>query len=661
MLGPTMTAPKPPVAGAPPGSAHLPPVHPPVPPSPPPKPPLPPHPPHPPHPPVPPPPPAPVPAPPPGTPSITSWHRLEPRCRDAQMAATTSARVADPLWFLTRQWQLGEYQAEDAGSPVAARVQATSASLTRCHLGLLAANTQIEAAHYDPAALPLEALVERRPMRAADASDAHLLGVAVEAGLHFLRMLAAQPISKDYRAGFVAKFALQAQAAASHDDPSARFDRAMAGRAPDARRLAADIRAGHVAQWLADPALAIATGDRAEVKATATAWLAWYDALFSEPAATAGDAWDPARLEYGLTVSARLSDAPADEFSFSAGEFDDGRLDWSAFDFDGEVNLGTAGDHAFTSLVETTVPAPVTFRGGPAPRFWEMEDAQLAYGLVAVGPTDLAQLMMIEYASGYGNDWFLVPLTLPLGSVTRVDSLVVTDAFGVKLLLRPLGDRALPAANWSMWQHAFIRRPGEQPVANPVTNLFFLPPAAGRVLDGPVLEEVLFMRDEMANLAWAIERRIESPIELSVRRDTLVDAASNPPPTDIASGDATAASADPSATPRYRLASTVPDNWIPLMPIQTRDAGGQVVSRLRRGAVLQPDGSAVLHRALGRILNAANPLEVYDEEVPREGLSLALGRRLVRWTDGSTCVWTAYRRHIGRGEGSSGLRFDQVE
>ena len=46
-----------------------------------------------------------------------------------------------------------------------------------------------------------------------------------------------------------------------------------------------------------------------------------------------------------------------------------------------------------------------------------MEDARLAYGLVPVGPTDLAHLMMIEYASSYGNDWFVVPLTLPVGSI----------------------------------------------------------------------------------------------------------------------------------------------------------------------------------------------------------------------------------------------------
>jgi hypothetical protein len=46
------------------------------------------------------------------TPSITSWTRLEPRCRDAEMRSTVSARVFDPLWLMTRQWQVGEFQGE---------------------------------------------------------------------------------------------------------------------------------------------------------------------------------------------------------------------------------------------------------------------------------------------------------------------------------------------------------------------------------------------------------------------------------------------------------------------------------------------------------------------------------------------------------------------
>jgi hypothetical protein len=80
-------------------------------------------------------------------------------------------------------------------------------------------------------------------------------------------------------------------------------------------------------------------------------------------------------------------------------EFDGGRLDWSSFDVNGKFNIDTNDDHIFVALNETTVPSPVTFRGAPAPRFWEVEDANIAYGLLTAGPTDLAHLLMIEYAS----------------------------------------------------------------------------------------------------------------------------------------------------------------------------------------------------------------------------------------------------------------------
>ena len=88
-------------------------------------------------------------------PSITSWTRLEVQCRDPQMEATLEARLWDPLWLLTRQWQMGEFQAEDRGAPVLATIRATTALLSRIRLGDLQADTQATADFYDPLATPL--------------------------------------------------------------------------------------------------------------------------------------------------------------------------------------------------------------------------------------------------------------------------------------------------------------------------------------------------------------------------------------------------------------------------------------------------------------------------------------------------------------------------
>jgi hypothetical protein len=119
-----------------------------------------------------------------------------------------------------------------------------------------------------------------------------------------------------------------------------------------------------------------------------------------------------------------------------------------------------------------------------------------------------------------------------------------------------------------------------------------------------------------------------------------------------------------SELPRYLLASAVPPNWIPLLPVQLPNplqpnTPGQVITRLKRGAVLQIDGRTQVHTARGEVLATPNLL-LYDEEVPREGVRITRQRRLARWSDGSTWLWTAFQNQAGQGEGASALRFDQV-
>ena len=145
--------------------------------------------------------------------------------------------------------------------------------------------------------MPLEVMVERQRTAPANASDARMLRLSVEAGLHFLLMLDQQPLSKKYRPAFIARFALQRpdeSVLAKADEETRRFVETMVGRAPDARRLAELLRTGGTAQLIADTTLKIVVADRAEVEQTATRWLEWYDALFSEPVEGIGRRVEPA-------------------------------------------------------------------------------------------------------------------------------------------------------------------------------------------------------------------------------------------------------------------------------------------------------------------------------------------------------------------------------
>lgn len=51
---------------------------------------------------------------------------------------------------------------------------------------------------------------------------------------------------------------------------------------------------------------------------------------------------------------------------------------------------------------------------------------------------------------------------------------------------------------------------------------------------------------------------------------------------------------------------------------------------------------------------------LFGEEVPREGVRISRAYQYTRWTNGQTYLWVGRRNEAGRGEGSSGLVFDQL-
>jgi hypothetical protein len=126
----------------------------------------------------------------------------------------------------------------------------------------------------------------------------------------------------------------------------------------------------------------------------------------------------------------------------------------------------------------------------------------------------------------------------------------------------------------------------------------------------------------------------------------------------VAKSITSAADGAGSSTPVYRLATDVPDNWVPL--IAQRQPAPDNGLRLVRAALLKADGSNDTRTARGALLSGP-PLALYDEELPREGARLTRGYQCTRWIGGQTVLWLALRKSVGRGEGASGLRFDGIE
>ena len=184
-----------------------------------------------------------------------------------------------------------------------------------------------------------------------------------------------------------------------------------------------------------------------------------------------------------------------------------------------------------------------------ADRWWEFEDAQVNFNRIEGDPDELLRLLLVQFALVYSNDWYNLPIDAVAGSLYRVQSLVVTDAFGERTLV-PHYSKLDPPRDW----RAFA---ASQPNIAALTSAgapspdewLFLPPVLASSLHGDPIEEVLFLRDEMANLTWAVERLAPSLAGGVIRRSEQYYQSRAP--------NATPAAGETPDNVRYQLASTV--------------------------------------------------------------------------------------------------------
>jgi hypothetical protein len=152
------------------------------------------------------------------------------------------------------------------------------------------------------------------------------------------------------------------------------------------------------------------------------------------------------------------------------------------------------------------------------------------------------------------------------------------------------------------------------------------------------LEEVALQRDEMANLAWSIEKLVLGPSGRPVPREWF--------PTD---SDLPEATSEQPHELVWRLATRVANPWTPLVAVLDEP------EILRKARILDTE-STELRSAQSLLLTGGH--DVRDEEVTRAGLQLRMVQQRARASDGSTVIWRSREKRSGKGEASSGLRFD---
>jgi hypothetical protein len=627
-------------------------------------------------------------------PSATTWSRLEPLPTSDNVQEALQAKIADPLWMLARQWQFNEFQGEDAGSPIAAHLKISGVPVTTLAGAGKAPDIPLAGAP------PIEVLVEREQVLAVHPK---LNAQAGQQLMRQLRLAGLAAVATQLADAFPA--AIERPADPVADNAGFVWNVLLNGKAVDARVFAAAVRPliGNNAQLDAFGAShGVAAGQADAFRKVVTTWLEWLDGLaVNGDTPGASPYWNPHRLEYSFSLQADHTDP---QLRLEADEYTDGRIDWHTFTLTaGEARPTAAAKQIVIEPERPPMPAMARYPGMPSDRYWEFEDGRVNFGMLGASKIDLARLAVIEYALVFGNDWFTLPVTLPVNALYHVDTFEVRDNFGIVVPIPPA--RNPDNTQWTMYEMSVKPKDGPLGKRPRLADRLYLCPAIS-ALEGPPLEHVLMMRDEMANLVWGIEKRVQGtsgePIDRKFESHRLSTNQELRPPAD-------AVVAEGGAPLHYRLQTPVAANWIPFLPVKKTGATPfNWAIQLQRGVVthhyavtesrLQDPRNADYRAFIQRMREAPfveatpvqgsaghqlqgfmfhprgtllrlNPtvpvqtdyLRVEEEEVPREGIQLTRAFNYARDPQGRGLLWIGRRKTTGRGEGSSGLRFDVVK
>ncbi|MGZ6143428.1 MAG: hypothetical protein ACXWLM_08815, partial [Myxococcales bacterium] len=517
-------------------------------------------------------------------PTVTTWNRVEGRPRTQSFDRALRAEVRDALWMLTKQWQMGEFRGSDAGSPVFAKLQVDTSRLTRYRPGTGATEGFDET-------VPLEATVERRHLPLRISHGVAALDLRLAMGREWLALV--EGIG-NHRQAFVEAHPVRAPDPSSDADAQIvsspetweLFD-AVAGREMDGGSLYEHLVAAP-GNHAYDGVAGIAESDHSAFDEAAEKFLSWFERLILQPPREGDDAWQPPRLEYGFAAS--TPEGEGAEKVYVGDGYSEGRLDWYSLDTNPKADAlgdGTGIDPAPAPVKRVTIPVPVSFTGMPNTRWWAFEERKTNYGDIDATTTDLAKLLFLEFALVYGNDWFVIPYTLPAGTLSDVRGLAVTNTFGERLWVEPAGGGA--EEDWQRWSMFTIDVRGT-PGAAADTSLVLLPTAA-KILESAPTEDVMMIRDEVANMVWGVECALpiatgESQRGIEAARQTralleaqLAARLGGPPPVPPPHHAPV-----PAAAPiRYQVMNTVPENWIPFIPVHV--PGDNRTIQLQRAAL----------------------------------------------------------------------------
>ena len=575
-------------------------------------------------------------------------YRIEPRCRDAAYDEALAFRINDPAWLLARQLQFGRFDGNDAGSAIVAKVSIVREKAVR--FGLPEEIKKGAASEGED--VPMEYTIEKleHPIT---------LYERIESGLYLKKLLrSACPsewgsVVKGLLGGFPLPDpslsddgSLEALKTVMNEDLLKMF-RVYNGKIFDGHSVWTALCGGKSSAAL-----------NAVPKEIRERYKTWFEKKYNVGAQAASCAWNAESLSYHAGIRTQ------DNGYFQTDQYDSGRLSWYSYDKAGTKDC--KGEKKLFSYLPTIAMIP----GAPSRSLWEIEERNVRFGNITGSEVNsLANSVVMQFMSLYGNDWFMTPLEAVAGTVFSVDGILVKDTFGEYTYIDKSANEIEAGApdsyvdRWGLFVNSLFDR-----TACDYDKSMLYPPTALRIEESKPLEEVQFLRDEMANMLWGVETVVNdqcggtvSGNDISERVYERVDS--------LRTGEV---HPEEDIDYSFLLMNRVPMNWIPFPPEHLKGNLRTIHFTRGRMPVYYP-----AHEAGGKTVEGRYDFALPSTSILKENTSgkrryidgnviLGYGQKVVttaqrtRWHLGASFTWIGRKKVTSEYQANSGLLFDDL-
>lgn len=555
---------------------------------------------------------------------FTTWNRLEGSPYKEDDVSPYEFRVRDPLWMLSRQWQMGNFEAEDNGSPITVYCNYTASKV----LGVKGTDDTSKYQEFELDELPLEAHIESVYDSSYSLQDKYKAGEILLEIIEESTLTASQKSQLNKKlVGAASKYLIDGSTYIDAQEMDQYF-----------ALLLRENRLDGVKLFLSGKPIRTAVG---VAFSTTKIDQAWRERLTKVIPSLVNSTkyWKEDKLEYEFDVV--TSEGSRKYEQFNAKNYHNNSIEWYNFSHTGKpdrTKVTKVPAAAPVKMEKKMIPSNFSFPGMPSAQLWEIQDSTRNLMNLSPEKTELLKLVVTDFTLNFSNDWFDFPLTAENGTNVVINELKVKDVFGQEIII-----------NQAKSKTNFFSTGEDQNDA-----LLLLSTNTKKEMGKPI-ERVVFARDEIANLIFGVEQIVPSGLGhgkkgLEKKKPNKLE--------DLSVGGTNS---------NYKIKTTFAENWIPFVLKKkgkelSLHRASQFVhnSETETNERIRPK-SILLRPGISDDNQQTDPYFIKEEEILRSGIVVQTNYQRTRWYDGRVVSWLAREKRLGKGEMNSDLRFDILE